>query len=178
MPNGYGDPILYRLDVFYSEAGVRVAAKEDVRIGFRTVALVEDDLPQVGGRTFYVTVNDVPVFLKGSNWIPADVLPEQVTAEYVHRLLTSCKDANMNTLRVWGGGLYESDDFYQVHLPAYTCIRFQGWQIQIPHSVHQTSWFVVFMMQMADRLGIMIWQDFLFACSMYPVRQSFLDTVL
>lgn len=60
-------------------------------------------------------VNSVPIFLKGSNWIPADVLPESVTVDYVRDLLTSCVDANMNSLRVWGGGIYESDEFYQVN---------------------------------------------------------------
>jgi hypothetical protein len=69
------------------------------------------------GRTFYVKVNDVAVYLKGSNWIPADVLPESASLDYVEELLTACKEANMNALRVWGGGLYESDEFYQVWCP-------------------------------------------------------------
>jgi beta-mannosidase len=59
----------------------------------------------------------VAVYLKGSNWIPADVLPESASLEYVQELLTACKEANMNALRVWGGGLYESDEFYQVWCP-------------------------------------------------------------
>lgn len=95
------------------------------------------------GRTFYVTVNDQPVFLKGSNWIPADVLPELVTPEYIRTLLTACADANMNSLRVWGGGIYEQDVFYDL----------------------------------ADELGILIWQDFMFACAMYPTRSQFLESV-
>jgi len=66
------------------------------------------------GRTFYVTVNEEPIFLKGSNWIPADILPELVTTDYIRALLTACIDANMNSLRVWGGGIYEMDEFYQV----------------------------------------------------------------
>lgn len=66
------------------------------------------------GRAYYVRVNDVAVFLKGSNWIPADVRPEVVTEEYVHQLLLDCRHAHMNALRVWGGGVYESDFFYQV----------------------------------------------------------------
>ena len=66
------------------------------------------------GRTFYIAVNDVPVFLKGSNWVPADIIPELVTLDYIRMLLTSCKEANMNTLRVWGGGIYELDEFYEV----------------------------------------------------------------
>lgn len=66
------------------------------------------------GRTFYITINDEPIFLKGSNWIPADVLPERVTVDDTRALLIACRDANMNSLRVWGGGIYESDEFYQV----------------------------------------------------------------
>lgn len=66
------------------------------------------------GRTFYIEVNKVPVFLKGSNWIPADILTELVTESYIRTLLTACKEANMNSIRVWGGGIYELDAFYQV----------------------------------------------------------------
>lgn len=141
MPNGYGNPTLYNLLVSYAANG-KVAVTKEMRIGFRTVVLVEDDL-QTGGRTFYLQVNDVPIFLKGSNWIPADVLPELVTTEYIRDLLTSCVDANMNSLRVWGGGIYELDAFYQI----------------------------------ADELGILIWQDFMFACSMYPTTSWFLESV-
>ncbi|XP_046449905.1 beta-mannosidase-like [Daphnia pulex] len=141
MPNGYGNPTLYNLSVSYSE-NEQVAIAKNLLIGFRTVVLVEDDL-QTGGRTFYLQVNDVPIFLKGSNWIPADVLPELVTPEYIRDLLTSCVDANMNSLRVWGGGIYELDEFYQT----------------------------------ADELGILVWQDFMFACSMYPTTSWFLESV-
>lgn len=156
MPNGYGNPTLYNLSVSYAANG-KVAVTKEMRIGFRTVVLVEDDLQTGGeatsscidlvlgkqnkniwgynvsivyaliffsafirekwnpGRTFYLQVNDVPIFLKGSNWIPADVLPELVTTDYIRDLLTSCVDANMNSLRVWGGGIYELDAFYQVN---------------------------------------------------------------
>lgn len=69
------------------------------------------------GRTFYIVVNKVAVFLKGSNWIPADILPELITENYIRTLLTACKQGNMNTLRVWGGGIYELDTFYQVKNP-------------------------------------------------------------
>lgn len=91
--------------------------------------------------TFYFKVNGVAIFAKGSNWIPANILPEQGTdAKRVRFLLESARDVHMNMLRVWGGGVYESDEFYEI----------------------------------ADELGILIWQDFMFACSMYPVDESFL----
>jgi beta-mannosidase len=95
------------------------------------------------GRAFYFLVNARPIFMKGSNWIPAHVLPERVTADYLRDLLYSAKEANMNMLRVWGGGIYELDAFYDL----------------------------------ADELGILIWQDFMFACSMYPADAASLANV-
>ena len=69
---------------------------------YRTVELIEDSLPK-GGRTFKFNVNGVDFFAKGSNWIPAHVLPERVTEEYIYDLLYSAKEAHMNMIRVWGG---------------------------------------------------------------------------
>lgn len=83
------------------------------------------------------------LFSTGSNWIPAHAFQDSVTTDYVDWLLQSAVVANMNILRVWGGGYYESDHFYQK----------------------------------CDELGILIWQDFMFACSMYPSTESFLDSV-
>lgn len=83
----------------------------------------------------------MPVFSKGSNIIPVSVLPEKgQDPDTIRFLLNSAKEAHMNMLRVWGGGVYESDLFYEL----------------------------------ADELGIMIWQDFMFACSMYPANEDFL----
>lgn len=128
------------------------------------------------GRTFYLQVNDVPIFLKGSNWIPADVLPELVTPEYIRDLLTSCVDANMNSLRVWGGGIYELDEFYQVS---------NMFMIRKPDfKTKYMLCYLLFIMtfgfgtqQTADELGILVWQDFMFACSMYPTTSWFLESV-
>jgi len=140
MPNGFGNQTLYSLTISYVEQTFSESKFID-RIGFRTVELVQDPLPD--GRTYYFKINEEPVFLTGSNWIPAQVLPELVTVEYLRELLTSAKDAHMNSLRIWGGGIYEFDEFYQI----------------------------------ADELGITIWHDMMFACSMYPADGEFLTSV-
>ncbi len=127
-PNGYGHQTLYTLSVYNQESlvGSRL-------IGFRTVQLIEHDYgPNINGTSFYFLINYQQVFIKGSNWIPPDAFQERVTDERLERLLRSAQLANMNMLRVWGGGIYERDSFYE----------------------------------MADRLGIMLWHDFMFACSL------------
>jgi beta-galactosidase/beta-glucuronidase len=127
-PNGYGDQKLYTLSVYYQEQliGSRL-------IGFRTVQLIQHDYgPTINGTSFYFLINYQQVFIKGSNWIPPDAFQERVTDEKLERLLRSAQLAHMNMLRVWGGGIYERDSFYEI----------------------------------ADRLGIMLWHDFMFACSL------------
>jgi beta-mannosidase len=102
-----------------------------------------DELSLVAGTglSFYFKVNGVPIFAKGANEIPLDVLPERgQNPETVSRILESAHATNMNMLRVWGGGVYESDYFYDK----------------------------------ADELGILIWQDFMFACAMYPTYPEYL----
>ena len=94
-------------------------------------------------RSLKAVVNGVPVFAKGANWIPADSFPTRIGSDRYRWLLKSAADANMNMLRVWGGGIYETDEFYDI----------------------------------CDELGILLWQDFMFACSMYPGNQEFLDNV-
>ena len=111
------------------------------RIGLRTLELRQK--PDENGISFEFVVNGIPVFGRGANWIPADIFPTRVTKEKYKNLLTSLKDANMNMIRVWGGGIYEDDYFYEF----------------------------------ADENGILIWQDFMFACSMYPGDKAFLDNV-
>ncbi|WAR04162.1 MANBA-like protein [Mya arenaria] len=123
-----------------------LVSRNSVRFGFRSVQLVQDpikDMHPNNGLTFYFRVNDQPIFLKGSNWVPADSFPERVTPDRLRNYMTSAADANMNAMRVWGGGIYESDDFYNL----------------------------------ADELGILIWQDFMFACALYPVDAPFMASV-
>lgn len=112
-PNGYGAQPLYTLSV---TASVREEKHtKGARFGFRTVQLVEDAIgKKKNGAEFYFKVNDVAIFAKGSTWIPPDSFPERVSADYVEHLLRSAKTVHMNMLRVWGGGYYESDAFYDL----------------------------------------------------------------
>ncbi|CAH1246434.1 MANBA [Branchiostoma lanceolatum] len=142
-PVGYGRQMLYNLRVSFINKELGEGPTKTVKFGFRTVELVQEKIPGSPGLSFYFKINDLPIFMKGSNWIPADAFKNRITPEYTRYLLQSAVDANMNTLRVWGGGIYEHDDVYDI----------------------------------ADELGIMIWQDFMFACAMYPVDDDFLGNV-
>ena len=139
-PAGMGAQKLYTLRARL-RVGARAADELSTRVGLRTVELRQQ--PDQAGKSFMFVVNGVPVFAKGANWIPADSFPERVTRERYRRLLESARDANMNMLRVWGGGYYEADDFYDL----------------------------------CDELGLLVWQDFMFACSMYPGDEKFLESV-
>src|SRR6185369_9219109 len=99
--------------------------------------------PDEAGKSFTFFINGVPVFAKGANWIPADSFPTRITKAKYRQLVSSARDANMNMLRVWGGGIYESNDFYDA----------------------------------CDEMGILLWQEFMFACSLYPGTPEFLDNV-
>lgn len=93
-------------------------SEKEIYFGFRTIELIQEPVTMGNpedGLTFNFRVNDVDLFAMGSNWIPASILPEYSNdVEYVRYLLQSAKDANMNMLRVWGGGIYESDEFYKM----------------------------------------------------------------
>lgn len=111
-PNGYGKQAIYDLNV--SIRDMKRDTEVDMKhrkVGFRTIALDQDPLSK--GLSFQFRVNGVTMFMKGSNWIPAHVLPQY--DEYYYRdLLFSAKEANMNMLRVWGGGIYEFGQFYNL----------------------------------------------------------------
>jgi len=139
-PAGLGPQHLYRLRARLVAGGLTLD-EAGVRTGLRTLELRQR--PDQWGKSFEFVVNGVPVFAKGANWIPADSFPTRVTPERYRQLLTAARDANMNMLRVWGGGVYESDEFYDL----------------------------------CDELGLLVWQDFMFACSMYPGDREFLENV-
>ena len=139
-PNGLGEPHLYNLIVDLSVHG-RLCDTLLQRFGIRTVELVQDD--DSIGRSFYFKVNGLPVFMKGANYIPQDNFIPYVDEQRYSTLISRTKEANMNMLRVWGGGIYENDFFYDL----------------------------------CDEQGILVWQDFMFACTMYPGDAAFLNNV-
>ncbi|CAG0919271.1 unnamed protein product [Notodromas monacha] len=112
-PNGYGEQNLYTLEVTYLDgSSTEESSVQQMKIGFRTAELVQEPIPGAEGLTFEFVVNNVRMFSKGSNWIPADVLPERVTIDQLKHLLGAVRDTHQNMMRVWGGGIYESEDFY------------------------------------------------------------------
>uniref|UniRef100_A0A915PW02 beta-mannosidase n=1 Tax=Setaria digitata TaxID=48799 RepID=A0A915PW02_9BILA len=143
-PNGSGKQKLYKLVANISYKGQQFS--KESRVGFRTVELIQDyvnsEEPALG-RHFYFLINGQAIFLKGSNWIPLSAFPARNHRSREKFLLESARESNMNALRVWGGGRYESDHFYDL----------------------------------ADELGLLIWQDIMFACALYPVDEQYLNNV-
>jgi beta-mannosidase len=131
FPNGLGEQYLYAFEFILNNDGAPVCSEEE-RIGLRTVTLMRDQ--DADGESFIFTVNGRRVFAKGANWIPADSILSWIQPDDYSRLLHMARDANMNMVRVWGGGIYEDKQFYAL----------------------------------CDELGIMVWQDFMFACAEYP----------
>ncbi|TPW33560.1 glycoside hydrolase family 2 protein [Martelella alba] len=134
-PAGHGEQALSLLEV---TVGGETVSRQ---IGFRTIELLSD--PDEAGSRFAVRVNGREIFCRGANWIPADALFSRTSPEKTVDLLNSAVAANMNMIRVWGGGFYEADWFYDV----------------------------------CDLLGLMVWQDFMFACNLYPCTEDFLGNV-
>ncbi len=134
-PNGQGEQTLHDLTIALGDA------TEIRRIGLRDINLVSE--PDDIGRSFKIQVNGQDMFCKGANWIPADALSGRITKEATRDLLQSAVDANMNMIRIWGGGRYEPNWFYDL----------------------------------CDELGLMVWQDAMFACNLYPADKEFLAEV-
>ena len=139
-PVGFGKQQQYTFDFAISKDNKQVDKKSQ-KMGLRTIELVteKEDI----GESFYFKVNGKAIFMKGANYIPQDNLQNRVTKQHYRNLLLDVIDANMNMLRVWGGGIYEEDIFYDL----------------------------------CDSLGILVWQDFMFACAMYPSDSLFLENV-
>lgn len=139
-PNGYGDQRMYKLQTQLSVDGSLVSSNE-TSFGVRSIELVQEK--DSIGKSFYFKVNGVPIFMKGANYIPQDNFLSRVEKTDYEHLIAQAKAANMNMLRVWGGGVYEDDWFYEL----------------------------------CDINGILVWQDFMFACSMYPGDEAFVANV-
>jgi len=134
-----GEPVLYDLQVKLRK-GKEVLDESHDLVGIRTLTLDQSPDPEEPGTRFFrFVLNGISIFAKGANWIPADSFVGALLPERYERLLGMARDANMNMLRVWGGGIYEDDAFY--HL--------------------------------CDHMGILVWQDFMFACAMYPENDAF-----
>ncbi|MEV0901837.1 glycoside hydrolase family 2 protein [Actinoplanes sp. NPDC049802] len=132
-PVGYGEPALYTLTVVLTDGddGTELDRWQQPT-GFRTVHV--DSAPDDAGTPFVFHINGEKVLIKGVNWIPDDIFPARMTRERYERRLREAVAAGVNLIRVWGGGIYENRDFYEL----------------------------------CDELGLLVWQDFLFACACYP----------
>ncbi len=136
-PNGYGEPNLYDYEVKLLVDG-KVTDSKKGKFGIRETQTRENPFtPEAGvGYSFEILVNNEPIFCKGTNWIPMEIWPGSINSDNYRFYLEKAKEANFNMIRVWGGGIYENDLFYEI----------------------------------CDELGIMIWQDFMFASTGYPVE--------
>ncbi|WP_345989663.1 glycoside hydrolase family 2 protein [Chryseobacterium sp. Chry.R1] len=110
QPNGWGDANLYDFKINLLKGEKEIHAKS-LRTGFRTIQLVQEKDEK--GKSFYFKVNNQPLYIKGTNWIPADSFSPRITKEKYQKLIKDCKEANINMIRVWGGGIYEDDEFYK-----------------------------------------------------------------
>lgn len=138
--NGLGEAYLYSfaIEVFQNK---KIIAHSNLDIGLRTIELIQEK--DAIGKSFYFKLNGIPVFMKGANYIPPDSFLPRANDSVYKSIVKNAVAANMNMIRVWGGGVYASDTFYEE----------------------------------CDKKGILVWQDFMFACSMYPGDASFLDNV-
>lgn len=139
-PNGEGEQELYDLSLAIVDKENNVIDAAEKKVGIRTVELIQKEKNE---NTFKLRINGKDIFAKGVDWIPADSFLPRVKNEKYLKLLTLAKDANMNMVRVWGGGIYENEQFYNL----------------------------------CDKLGLLVWQDFMFACGAYPEHESFIKNV-
>jgi beta-mannosidase len=139
-PRGHGEQPLYTLSVELKKGDTTLSTVTK-RLGLRQVRL-DTSTDEIGSR-FTLEVNGKAIFCKGANWIPDDCFPSRITPERYRERITQAAEANMNMLRVWGGGIYEQDIFYDL----------------------------------CDEQGVMVWQDFLFACAAYPEEEPFASLV-
>ena len=138
--NGLGTPYLYTFKTVLSQ-GNNELDSESHRIGIRSIKFVNEK--DEHGKCYYFELNGVPVFMKGANYIPCDNFLPRVTKAIYEKTIMDAVNANMNMLRVWGGGIYEEDYFYDL----------------------------------CDENGILVFQDFMFGCSIYPAEGALLENI-
>lgn len=137
-PNEMGEQPLYDFEVVLKKDD-RVLDTKKFKTGIRTFEMVDE--PDSIGRAFYFKVNGVPMYAKGANYVPEEMIETWINVDNTLRLLRQAKDAHFNMLRVWGGGIYPSDDFFNI----------------------------------CDSLGVLVWEDFMYAGTMYPYDEAFLE---
>ena len=140
-PRGQGESYMYHDELKIFDLNNQLIDSLSVSFGVRTSELVQEK--DSVGTSYYFKINGRPIFCKGANYIPQDVFPARVTDESIRTMVQQMKESNFNIVRVWGGGYYPDEVFYQE----------------------------------CDRQGIMVWQDLMFACAMYPGDSSFLKNV-
>ena len=138
--NGLGNPYLYKFTTAVSLEN-HISDSISCNLGIRSLKVIADK--DKYGRSLYFELNGKPVFMKGANYIPGDNFLPRITPEKYEKAILDAKNANMNMLRVWGGGIYEDDLFYDF----------------------------------CDKHGILVWQDFMFACALYPGDKAFTESV-
>ncbi|MGC6415319.1 MAG: beta-mannosidase [Bacteroidia bacterium] len=137
-PHNLGKPHLYDIDIQLLNNN-KITDQVTIKHGIRNISLITND--DQYGQSFYFNVNGSPVYMKGANYIPQHSLQNRVTDGHYETLLNDVVEANLNMLRVWGGGIYENDIFYDL----------------------------------CDQKGLLVWQDFMYACAMYPGDNQFLQ---
>ncbi len=139
-PAGYGDQPLYTVEVVLTNGETELDSWKR-RIGLRTLTVHREK--DQWGESFCHQVNGVDIFAMGADYIPEDNLLPRVNPERTRRLLSDARAANLNTIRVWGGGYYPDDYFYDI----------------------------------CDELGLLVWQDFMFACAVYNLTEEFEENI-
>ncbi|GAA5900435.1 beta-mannosidase [Sporobolomyces salmoneus] len=143
-PSGMGQQPLYSIELsLIDEKTGAVIDQAKRKVGFRRLEVVQEPLVDAPGTSFCFRVNSIPFFAGGSNWIPIDSFLSNATEERYRKWLELLVEGNQNIIRVWGGGVYEDEKFYEI----------------------------------CDALGILVWQDFMFACGAYPADPPFLESV-
>lgn len=141
-PHTYGKQPLYLLSAKLYHKGI-VLDSASKRFGLRRARVIQRRLTDASGLTFSFEINNIPIFCGGSNWIPADMFTPLISAERYRNWVKMAVDGNQIMIRVWGGGIFEEQAFYDA----------------------------------CDEMGVLVWQDFLFACGNYPTHPDFLDLV-
>ena len=137
-PNEMGDQPLYDFEVLLKDDGKILDARK-IRTGIKAFEMVDE--PDSIGRAFYFKVNGIPMYVKGANYVPEEMIETWINPDNTLKLLHIAQEAHFNMLRVWGGGIYPSDDFFNI----------------------------------CDSLGILVWEDFMYAGTMYPYDEAFLE---